>query len=155
MAEIRKQQGLTQAALAQMAGVSTSSIAMYETNRRQPDTATIHALAKALKVRNNLFGIRTIPASEQHSPIQEETPGTTSRRMATTRVAAAEGEKPHSQRADSGWTNLALSRDEARFILFMRMHPDSKEFLSAYMNADDQKRKQIEKAMRLIQAFQS
>lgn len=170
IAQIRKQKGLTQAILAQMAGVSTSAIAMYETNRRQPDTMTVHALASALKVRTDFLGISeelassapdtpstptvsNMPSPPERTTRPERTPHSTPTHSPS--VIEPQDENEPADKVNSGRTNLSLARDEARFILFMRMHPDSKAFLQSYMNADDQKRKQVEKAMRLIQAFQT
>lgn len=159
IAEIRKQQGFTQASLARLAGVSTSSIAMYETNRRQPDATTLQSLTEALGVTLEVDDLGRLanfvtPASESTG---EKTPPSKDSSESLTQTPNADSftKSAAPSEKESGWTNLTLSRDEARFILFMRMHPDSKLFLQSYMNADEQKRKQIEKAMRLIEAFQN
>lgn len=145
IAQFRKQRGLTQAKLAEKASISTSSVAMYETNRRQPDDATIVALATALEVPvQTLFG----------ADIEAKSPVTADAELGSTEVGSVvdASSKPS---VENGWTNLALSRDEARLILFIRMHPDCLEFLQNFMNANADVRKQIEKTWRLIQAFQA
>lgn len=45
----RKLKGLSQEQLAQMVGIALSSIRRYESGERQPDEATINAIADALK----------------------------------------------------------------------------------------------------------
>ncbi|MCY0897003.1 MAG: helix-turn-helix transcriptional regulator [Alicyclobacillaceae bacterium] len=50
IATLRRELGLTQAKLAQLAHVSTSAVAMYETNRRQPDDQVLTQIATALHV---------------------------------------------------------------------------------------------------------
>lgn len=50
IAQLRRSKGLSQAALAQALGLSTSAIAMYEQGRREPSVSTIIALADALDV---------------------------------------------------------------------------------------------------------
>ncbi|GMA64813.1 helix-turn-helix domain-containing protein [Alicyclobacillus fastidiosus] len=191
IASLRKALGYTQAKLAQAAGISTSAVAMYETNRRQPDDATMLLLASALGADVSAL---TGSASEAVKPLNSQssksaptgapTAPKSSKKSSVVKVSAAANKaipaiepfspepaaqaatatadaapNPHAQtpahKPDAGWTNLALSRDEARFILFMRMHPDTLPFLQEFMNVDAQKRKQIEKAWRLIQAFQA
>jgi hypothetical protein len=61
---------------------------------------------------------------------------------------------PSSQPADRGLTTLTLSRDETRFILFLRMNPRANSILQFYMLADQAKREQLEKTRRLIHDFQ-
>lgn len=129
IAQLRKERGLTQAKLAGHVGVSTSAIAMYETNRRQPDEAVLKQLATALDVT---------PTSLM---LNDEEPNHST--------------EQNTKKVDNGWTTLILSREEARFILFMRMHTDCQTFLQDYMSADEQQRKQIEKAWRLIKVFQA
>lgn len=48
--ELREEQNLTQEDLAKKLGISKSTIGMYETNKRQPDTATKEALADLFNV---------------------------------------------------------------------------------------------------------
>ncbi|WP_067625418.1 helix-turn-helix domain-containing protein [Alicyclobacillus acidiphilus] len=153
LAQIRKQQGFTQARLAEQAGISTSAIAMYETNRRQPDAETLSAIAKALGV--SVSELQDSAAA----PLQA---GSSAHIGIYTKAAAgqtdggASGAFPESLAEEgTNLTNLALTRDEARVILFIRMHPDTMPFLQNFMSADSVKRKQLEKAWRLIQAFQS
>ncbi|WAH37922.1 helix-turn-helix domain-containing protein [Alicyclobacillus dauci] len=187
IAELRKQRGLTQAKLAQEAGISTSAVAMYETNRRQLDESTTQQLAAALGVDVSFLRVTNEPVHDEVRIVKSASPqashqqpvppvdfgsdddhqevgkkpstiapgvkGTQAAHLAQRQVTKASDEHP--DKSDPGWTSLALSRDEARFILFMRMNPDSLPFLQQFMNADPQKRKQIEKAWRLIHAFQA
>lgn len=183
IAQLRKQLGMTQAKLAEKAGISTSAVAMYETNRRQPDAATSLSLAKALNVPartllvadelipNDVTAESAMPSGYQQAPItgaktqkngekgKPSSPAVLKADHKTNRVPvtepAVDDEQQADNKTDGGFTSLALSRDEARFILFVRMHPDTVPFLQDFMTADDAKRKQIEKAWRLIQAFQA
>lgn len=159
LAQLRKQQGYTQARLAERAGISTSAIAMYETNRRQPDEDTIRVLADALGVPTDALREDETSASES----TEMAPAKSSRGVKGEPTEQTEHEeepvRDHHRLATSeegaNLTNLSLTRDEARVILFMRMHPDVVPFLQNFMGSDSGKRKQLEKAWRLIQAFQS
>lgn len=56
--ECRKAKGLTQLELAQKLNVSKSTLAMYETNKREPNVNTIKALSNILSVSTNyLIGV--------------------------------------------------------------------------------------------------
>lgn len=187
IASLRKALGYTQAKLAQAAGISTSAVAMYETNRRQPDDATMALLAQTLGTdvsalmgssseasappqspspRSASTSAAIAPKSSKKSSVVKGSPAVNKTAStiepfspeptaATDHAAPVPPAQTPAHKPDAGWTNLALSRDEARFILFMRMHPDTLPFLQEFMNVDAQKRKQIEKAWRLIQAFQA
>ena len=50
---LRKQDGLTQAALAKRLGISKSTISMYECGRREPDFETLEAIADLFNVDMN------------------------------------------------------------------------------------------------------
>lgn len=153
IAQLRKERKMTQAKLAKEAGVSTSAIAMYETNRRQPDEATVQLLAKTLGVDPASFGAEAVIVT----PASETEPQRLIKAVKPSEAVQNTSGNPSNGARDAkeaGWTNLTLSREEARFILFLRMHPDSMKFLQNYMSADASKRKQVEKAWRLIQAFQ-
>ncbi len=57
--ELRKQREMTQASLAQKAGLHHSAIAHFETHRRKPSFNNLSALAKALNITvDNLMGIK-------------------------------------------------------------------------------------------------
>lgn len=58
----RKQRGLTQAQLADLAGIHPVSIRKYETNKMQPQSAQIERIAEALRVSSGAI-------SESHSEI--------------------------------------------------------------------------------------
>lgn len=141
---LRKKQGLTQAKLAKLAGLSTSAIAMYETNRRQPDTAAVQAISAALGVKPH--ELLSHSAAERRSV----SVGTTAQVRETTPNPALQ-----STDAQPTLTTLALSRDEARIILFLRMNPASLPFIQTYVMADQKKREQLERAWKLIQEFQA
>ncbi|GMA56617.1 helix-turn-helix protein [Alicyclobacillus sacchari] len=162
LAQLRKQRGLTQARLAERANISTSAVAMYETNRRQPDDATLLALAKALEVPITTLKPDTaeqltagptttvtprapVMGSEQTSSVSVQSPQN---------LQSLQSVKEASSDAQ-GVTQLALTLEEARLILFVRMHPDAMPFLQQLVTADAEKRKQLEKTWRLIQAFQA
>jgi transcriptional regulator with XRE-family HTH domain len=138
IASLRKARGWTQVKLAEAAGLSASAIAMYETNRRHPDGQALHKLAQA-------FGT-SVGALTQPEPKNEV--------AVMSHLNSARPLSPSSHPADRGLTTLTLSRDEARFILFLRMNPRAKSFLESYMFADDAKREQLEKTWRLIHDFQ-
>ncbi len=53
--QIRKEKGLTQKELAQLLGVSSGAIGLYEQNRRTPDIETIKRIAKILGVGPSYF----------------------------------------------------------------------------------------------------
>jgi len=153
IAQLRKERGLTQAKLAERARLSTSAIAMYETNRRQPDERTLAQIAEALGVEMAQIAphltAAAAPASRQAKPAPNES-------HPDDRAATAPEPNREEREVDDapGVTQLVLTKDEARLILFVRMHPDAMPFLQSYVTADPDKRRQLERAWRLIQAFQ-
>lgn len=67
LAEIRQSRAMTQAELAQMAGVSRRVIAYYEQDDAQPPGAMLVDLARALRVTSDqLLGLK--PPKEKTSP---------------------------------------------------------------------------------------
>ena len=61
----RMSRNLSQARLAEMIGVSTSTIGMYETGRREPNMDTIEALADAFNIKKrDLFPDDDNPVTE-------------------------------------------------------------------------------------------
>jgi transcriptional regulator with XRE-family HTH domain len=159
IASLRKAKGWTQARLAQEAGLSASAIAMYETNRRHPDRAAMDKLAKALGASLEPVGQPPLDHTTQAAALQAAAAAATSRRSAAESAGLSTDSSDESPAAaskppSSGLTHLALTREEARFILFLRMNPRSRAFLESYILADERKRQQLEKAWRLIQDFQ-
>lgn len=59
--ELRRERGLTQAALAQRLGISPSAVGMYEQGRRQPDTQTLRRMAQ-------VFGVTVDALLEEETP---------------------------------------------------------------------------------------
>jgi transcriptional regulator with XRE-family HTH domain len=155
IASLRKAKGWTQARLAEEAGLSASAIAMYETNRRHPDRAAMDKLAKALGASLAAEGAQTLAKPAKAEAIQAvAAPASAARPAATSAGWSAKSSSAESKSSQLKLTHLALTREEARFILFLRMNPRSKTFLESYMLADEEKRQQLEKAWRLIQDFQ-
>ena len=148
IAEVRKQHHWTQAKLAEVSGLSTSAIAMYETNRRQPDEQTLSLLAKALGVTPRQFqtGDRKLAQKVPITDIAPIAQAPVNSTMSTGSSSTAE--------AASATTTLNLTRDEAKLILFLRMNRNSVAFLQGYIEGDQKKRDALEKAWRLIHQFQ-
>ena len=108
IAALRKQRDWTQAGLADAAGLSASTIAMYETNRRSPDAASLRKLAIALGVHESQITEDDAPAaatapSPRRRPAQADR--ALSRRAASPREAAqstaATAQSPHERAAPS------------------------------------------------------
>ena len=131
LAALRKSRGWTQVQLAEQSQLSASAIAMYETNRRTPDSRAAEKLAQALDV--NLTSLTESPGPKEQTEAQS-----------LHSAAAAPG---------AGLTSLALTRDEAKFILLLRMNSRVRAFVESYMAADDQQRSQLDRTWRLIQDF--
>lgn len=55
----------------------------------------------------------------------------------------------------SALTELTLTRDEAKLILFVRMNPQSMEFFESYIKSTGKRREQLTRTWRLINDFQS
>jgi transcriptional regulator with XRE-family HTH domain len=49
--QLRKKRGMSQAALAEAAGISRTYLARLETSRQDPTLSTLEKIAKALKVK--------------------------------------------------------------------------------------------------------
>lgn len=59
--QLRTQKGLTQPELAMKLGISRSAISMYERGEREPDTATMEAIAVLFSVdMNYLYGMPAV-----------------------------------------------------------------------------------------------
>lgn len=134
---------MTQAGLAKASQLSASAIAMYETDRRVPDSVSLAKLASALQISE------TILLEKSHQPgLRDKEMPTKDTASKTQRVQGESGALP-------GVTQLALSREEARVILFLRMNPESMTFFQSYITASDQRRQQLDKTWRIINAFQN
>ncbi len=172
IARLRKERNLTQAALAQQAGISASAIAMYETGRRTPDRVAVKKLAAALHVRMSMLldGQDTAPvvtesakeaqpASDTKVAVTKQAPPTP---KATVKVDTAPMPKVDTaavpqavvSHEQSNLTQLTLTREEARIILFLRMNPDAMPFFQSYIAASSRRREQLERTWRLIHEFQ-
>lgn len=136
IAYIRKEQGMTQAKLAKLSKLSTSAIAMYETNRRVPDDTVLHTIAQTLGV-----------------PVQDFQKEPTVDDKVDEKVPLNEPSNEPS--TESAVATLSLSREEARLLLYLRMNPKQMGFLQTYIMANQRKRTQLEKAWKLIQEFQA
>jgi transcriptional regulator with XRE-family HTH domain len=149
IAELRKAKGWTQSRLAKVAEFSASAIAMYETNRRVPDPTVLEKLAGALETTTeHLCGAVEMSRA---NPVP-----TAATREKSPSVAPNEAVTLPSPVNASGinLTTFTLNREEARFILFLRMNPQCRPFLEFYVLADEQKRQQLERTWRLIHDFQ-
>ncbi|MCL6637851.1 MAG: helix-turn-helix domain-containing protein [Alicyclobacillus sp.] len=180
IAAARRKAGWSQAQLAQRAGISASSIAMYETGRRQPDARIVAKLAAALGVpAAELAGApaaaATTPAPAQplvedstpaavptaslpphHTPDRTPNPAiplASAPAVDPPTATAVPAAMPQPAATDER-TQLPLTREEARLIIFLRMHPQAREFILSYAAADDARRQQLHKAWRLIHQFQ-
>ncbi len=137
IAELRKEKGLTQSRLAELAKINPSTLAAYERNRRKPNADTMKTLAKALGVSiHALKSTDTLSLGTNESSISIHTGN-------------------QDIRTTDNLTTLTLTREEARLILFTRMNPESMTFLQKYITSDKRERDQIEKAWRLIHEFQT
>jgi transcriptional regulator with XRE-family HTH domain len=149
IAQLRKERKLSQAALARQAGISASAIAMYETGRRTPDKEAVKKLASALRVRMSAIASPSAQSSQTDAlaePLRQQ-----QTRPKTTAQPAVHGASADNQ---TGHTQLALSLDEARVILFLRMNPQTMPFFQSYIAANNRRRDQLERAWRLIHEFQ-
>lgn len=74
--ELRKNKGLTQAELANLMGISRSSLSLYEIEKRQPDIDTLNKLASLFKVPiDHLLGNDSIPYESPRSNAHKKNEG--------------------------------------------------------------------------------
>ncbi|SFU46729.1 helix-turn-helix domain-containing protein [Alicyclobacillus macrosporangiidus] len=193
IAHLRRARGLTQAQLASAAGVSASTIAMYETGRRTPDPEHLDKLAAALGVPPDQ--LKPGPADAEEARPVHDGPASAGPVPAGTAYAGeqnagaagaglgpdAAGDGPESadeqrqeksaqdpaepahdspsQEGPAGqpspsYPAIPLDRFEARLILFLRLNPQARAFIEAYLAADERRRQQIHKTWRLIHELQ-
>jgi len=156
LAELRKSRGWTQSRLAQESHLSASTIAMYETNRRSPDAIAVSKLATALEVPNSTFAELSVRVTE--TPVPNKTQQTQPRisQQVGSDLQASPGTKKQPSSAEGGMNlpTFALTREEARIILFLRMNKECLPFLEGYVAAEAGKRRQMEETWRLIHEFQ-
>lgn len=165
IAELRRARGWTQAMLAERSDISPSAISMYETNRRSPDEAALSRLADALTV--SVDALLTTAGQPLVDPVMVQA---TERRTDVQAVKVAAPRPPRDSSTQlsetATWlvddpsaprplTTFALSTEEARIILFLRMNPTCRPFVESYIMADTRRREQFERTLRLIQDFQS
>ena len=71
--QLRLQKGLTQPQLAERLGISRSAISMYERGEREPDTATMEAIAALFGVdMNYLYGMPTVTFDDSTYALHNE-----------------------------------------------------------------------------------
>jgi transcriptional regulator with XRE-family HTH domain len=159
IAQLRKARGWTQAALAARAGLSSSTIAMYETGRRTPDAQTLARIAKALDVSLADLGAAAdpadVPASSAGSPDARSAAAQPSERSLAAEANAAVSAASEPQPQADPYVTLDLTRDEARIILFLRLNPDLMPFFRAFVTAEPRRRQQLLKTWDLIHRFQN
>lgn len=71
----RKAEGLTQAELAELVGVSQSTIGKYETGDNEPSFEMVEKIAKALKVRGGILGMAHVVAIKEKAMSQHKRNG--------------------------------------------------------------------------------
>lgn len=73
LADLRRQRGLTQAALAERAGIATNTVGSYERGAKTPRPVTLERLATALDVAPDrlAFGPSLADAAEEGSPLAD------------------------------------------------------------------------------------
>jgi len=177
ISQLRKVKKWTQAQLAQAAELSASTIAMYETNRRAPDGVSLSKLATALGVSPDALeiavsaSVRSI-TDKSAARIKGRSPGQGQvRRQVQDQVSQKNGSQPSVNASirltpvqqdvrvvesppAAKTTTLALSREEARIILFLRMNPATFPFIESYMASPQVRRNQLEKTWKVIESFQ-
>ncbi|MCL6444870.1 MAG: helix-turn-helix domain-containing protein, partial [Alicyclobacillus sp.] len=167
IAALRKAKGWTQAVLAQQTELSPSTIAMYETNRRTPNAEALHKLAEALGVTESDLQLpepATEPsvaaASESAAGLASDPPETSLTQTADSATPIASTDAVNSANdavaaTDPGKprTQLMLTHEEAKIILFLRMNPSCRPFIESYIRSDARQREQLSKTWRLIQEF--
>ncbi|MCL6631142.1 MAG: helix-turn-helix domain-containing protein [Alicyclobacillus herbarius] len=177
LAEWRKQKGWTQARLAKETGMSASAIAMYETGRRTPDTGALARLAAALGV--SMADLQASPVESKSESDPEYPPqGVTSvprdtgatptevpemaapfetrpagNKNPVSSVAASSSPSPAASQRWSPATAIPLSADEARIVLFLRLHPEALSFLTEYVQSPPERREQLQKTWDMIRQF--
>lgn len=165
--EWRKARSMTQAALAEKASMSPSSVAMYETNRRVPDVTSLNKLADALGIPVALLagGMPDHTASptvqdededeDGDGQAKEETPNTTPSMESPAEPTIADGATVAANPPKPpGTTQLELTPEEAKIILFLRLNPASMTFFESYIRSDTRQRDQLTRTWRLIHDFQ-
>ncbi|WP_067922772.1 helix-turn-helix domain-containing protein [Alicyclobacillus shizuokensis] len=149
LAEWRKQKGWTQARLAKETGLSASAVAMYETGRRTPDAGALARLAAALGVSISDLTDAGADAAAKKDGVPAA--GPTADAPPATSHASTAAEAPPG--AWSPTTAIPLSGEEARIVLFLRLHPEAVPFLVEYVSAPEERRQQLEKTWQLIRNF--
>lgn len=182
LATIRKQKGLSQAKLARETGLSASTIAMYETNRRSPDLDTLQRLARALDVETKALAGPSATSQTATVPeptVEQSPPGIAARgpedelslssafEQAVSSLSANHT-KSINDTQSVNHTNLAsrsnpvnteltlqVSPEEARILLAMRMSPAISNFLLSYVTATEEERERLERTWQVIRSFQT
>lgn len=170
IAELRKAKGWTQAQLAKQTQLSASTIAMYETNRRSPDDGALEKLASAFQIHTGKLLEQPSSEKPQSEPSKKLEPSYETVAPSYQRVEQVVTSYDEPQRETSlpnnsqtpsethhehgiNLNHFALSTQEARIILFLRMNQDTVQFIESYITADRSKREQLEATWRLINEF--
>ncbi|RIV21086.1 helix-turn-helix domain-containing protein [Alicyclobacillaceae bacterium I2511] len=146
----RQTKGWSQAQLAKVAKLSASAIAMYETNRRHPNSV---ALSKLEQVLGPLYPAQNadLPANEpphDETKSQQDFASVTENKSKTDSLCA---DSVHT----TPRTTLVVTQAEAHLLLFLRMHPECQPFLQSYTNAPAQHRERLERTWSLLYSFQT
>lgn len=163
--EWRKVRGLTQAALAEKASMSPSAVAMYETNRRVPDQTALNKISAALGIPMALLsgetGEEASSSADQDKRTHQETGPEVTVQANRADVETEAADAVFSTNAEisaplkpPSTTQLELTPEEAKIILFLRLNPASMAFFESYIRSDARQRDQLTRTWRLIHDFQ-
>jgi len=154
LARLRRERGWSQSSLARRAGVSSSAIAMYETERRTPDDSMVQQLATALEVPVTQLGDSQQPLQSPCPADKAPTGQPTDRDLSPTLDPGHKVRDVATAYPEPGLVTLAVSQFEARVLLAMRMNGQVRDFLHTYVTATAEQRQRMERTWELIESFQ-